>query len=725
MSHTYRKLRLGKQMHSSALQCCLSVWLLGCLLLIPEMSFGQVPNSDDEGEAGGSSILFGDSVATDTAVTAQKDVRIKTLRIRPDLMQASADYAASVKFDLDKVGNFDRLERTDGFSIELGQIGKPYRRYRYGVNASLLQTGIPKNQYTGQEDLYFLDPETDVRYYNTRTPFINAYYGQGKVDQSALVVDVSQNVNPWWNLSVGYRRDKAEGSYLNFVTDHYQMYLATYFRTRNNKYHLFVNGMFQELNDQLNGGVSQLFAYDDSFGKSSQPVALDGAGLKKLNRSLHLKHFYLITSDSASNPHQIRIFNSVTKDYFRNQFTDGSINTDVQSYTFPLYRTLGDSTFFYERFTSRTWRIKEGVSYRFDQPRFEMGHQFYAQQEFTGFEKNEVDRNLNVLTLVAKGEVIHRPKPYEARFDYHLRQGTSNLFDPQAYYEGKFTLSMPNEKLDYARKVEGEDGFGQNPKDSVVVSHFRRPLSLWAGAIRSGLNPSLQQAYGAGWAGNNFASDSTLRNQKMELFRLGMVLRGKDEKTKYGSLKGHRLELTGFTSTQRSMIAYDSTLALRQFSDGDPLRFIGVEAKGRFRYRSWSVEASVVAQTGSSRDTTLENLFVSNQPNLYGKAGIYWEKHDLKIARAIRAGIECNAFLDYNTPLFDPASQQFYPQARYTQPGYFRIDAFFSAQVKRAQLFLRMYHANEGITLPGYFTTLYYPMWDRTFMVGFNWSFFD
>jgi hypothetical protein len=56
---------------------------------------------------------------------------------------------------------------------------------------------------------------------------------------------------------------------------------------------------------------------------------------------------------------------------------------------------------------------------------------------------------------------------------------------------------------------------------------------------------------------------------------------------------------------------------------------------------------------------------------------------------------------------------------------YHRFDVVLAATIKRAHVFLKVVHANEGLFAPGYFTTTLYPMLDRTFMVGVNWTFFD
>ena len=81
--------------------------------------------------------------------------------------------------------------------------------------------------------------------------------------------------------------------------------------------------------------------------------------------------------------------------------------------------------------------------------------------------------------------------------------------------------------------------------------------------------------------------------------------------------------------------------------------------------------------------------------------------------------------MDYNAMLFEPSAQQFYPQIGFQQPGYHRLDAYFSTKVKRAHIFIKMINLLEGLPDPGYFTTLFYPMQDRAMVVGVNVKFFD
>ena len=203
-------------------------------------------------------------------------------------------------------------------------------------------------------------------------------------------------------------------------------------------------------------------------------------------------------------------------------------------------------------------------------------------------------------------------------------------------------------------------------------------------------------------------------------------MRGKSKKTTWSVFEGHRLRLTGFRSRQFGMIYANQNALLQQAPADAFLEFLGTEVDGRLRLGHWILEARGTYQVPfANGDETLVDFFQDRQPGIYGRGRLFWEGHDTRIARAIRTGFEYHYFTDFNIPLFDAPSQAFYPQSIYQQAGYHRLDFFFSAQIKRAQVYGRVYNTLEGVQAPGYYTTLFYPMWDRAFMIGLNWSFYD
>lgn len=705
-------------------EVCRSILLLGCLLISFQGVQAQIDDGEDEGE---SPFSISDSTGRDS-IKPQKEVRILTETFDLQALDAGRDPRTGVQFDLRQVLYFDPLERTDGFATTLGQLGKPYRRFKYGVDAAFLQEGRYINPYTGEEDVYMMDQEKEVKYYDTRTPFINIYFGQGKSDLSGLWVDVAQNVTPWWNLSILFRREQSDGTYSEFATSHHNIYVASNFRTRNERYRLFINGMFQELQNELNGGVGQIDSIPALFNKGSQPVSLAGADLIKRQQSIYLKQYYsLIKPDTVERANKLFVYSSIMGDYFINQYTDTIVSSTVQAYQFPIYLTLEDSTdFLYEKYQHNRWSFAEGLTYQFHKKSFRSTHQGKILNEITDFEKNLETIRLSKFTWMWNGDLNLNPGPFELNGEMKVQGATSNLFAAEALIKGSASIGFPKAVSDYTYMVAKEKRKGDPKPDSVLVEKMRRPWKGFLTLMNFDRNPSLQQAYGDGWEGNTFAGNQGFGNRRLELFKTGIEWNGKAKKTNYGGMPGSRVRFTIFRSRQYGMIYPNAAMVLQQAPDSAYLEFGGVELDTRFRFGKWSFESKLTSQAQTAvGDETLVDFYQNTQPGFYTRTKFYWEDHDLKIARAIRGGLEYYYFSTFNAPLFDAPSQMFYPQVSLEQKGYHRLDVFFSAQIKKAQIYFRVYNTLEGVFDNGYYTTLFYPMWDRNFMVGVNWSFYD
>jgi len=712
---------------AAGLKVSLRLVMCLCFIWLGSGSAWSQFGNDDEDEAGAPGLARRDSLNRDS-LAAQKKVRILTERFDLQALEAGKDPRAGVQMDLEQATYFDVLERQEGFAVTLGQLGKPYRRYRYGVDAGFLQTGTTINPFTGEEDVYLNDPTKDIKFFDTRTPYVHVYYGKGKSDLGALWVDVSQNINPWWNVSALYRRETSNGTYSEFATSHYNLYLNTNFRTRNDRYHLFTSGSFSELSDELNGGMAQSDTLAWNFRKGSEPVSLSGADLLKRQNALFFKHYYsILKPDTVENPHKLLVYNHVMRDFFINQYTDTIISESVRSAIFPVYPTLADTAdFIYERYQHQRWSYGEGLTYSYTGKRFQTQHQINVLNEIINFDKNLVDYRLNKLTRSWKAGITMAPEAFSLQGDFQLQRTTSNFFETEGLARGKVSLSFPKAKEDYTYQIAVEKRPGDPKPDSVTVSKERRPVEVFTMAMNFNRNPSIQQAFGTGWEGNGFTGDRSFRSRRLELLTAGIEYRSKSTKTNYGEIKGHRVRLTGFLSRQYRMIYVNPIGLLSQSQPGSYLEFLGGEIDARVRWKGLVFETKSTYQVATAvGDQVLIDFYQTALPQFYTRSKLFWEGHDLKIARAIRAGFEYNYFSDFNTPLFDGSSQSFYPQVFYNQVGYHRLDAFFVAQIKKVQLQLRMYNILEELPVRGYFTTTLHPMWDRNFMLGVNWSFYD
>ena len=561
-----------------------------------------------------------------------------------------------------------------------------------------------------------------MKYYDTRTPYVNAYYAQGRADAAQLRVDVSQNVNPLLNFGLLYYRRQGNGVYSNFVTDHNTLGATSNFHTLNERYQVYVHYLFQIHNDNIHGGVEELTPDSVLFAQGTQPVSLEEATLRRLSRAGAMRQFYRLTKDTVDAKHSFWLYNGASAEFFLNQYTDGGIDSLVNFTLFPPYPTLGDSSFFYERLITRSTKVDAGITYKFNKPNFKSRQRLEIAQDFIVLNKNHHDTTLSRSSAMWKGNILIDPNPFAIEGNWTYRQTVSNLFKPETYLNLEAAIEFPKWKLDYSRRVAGPP---LRPEDSVTVMKTHRPFRIEVQSLVYDRNPSLQQTYGSGWSGNQMVADSSLRNRRTEHFRLGVRWSGESKWTKSGESQGRYIQISAFNTRNFGHVFLGDASGFVQTPVQQYLQYTGLELKLRANLGKWYLETTTVGQNFNSNNDTLKTLFEDWQPRAYTKASLYYENRELKFANMLRFGVDFWYSLDYNAPFFDPAAQTFYPQLFYTQKAYPRLDFVAATQVKKAYIYLRVLNTLEGVQVPGYFSTFGYPMAVRQVMLGLNWSFFD
>jgi hypothetical protein len=674
----------------------------------------------------------GDTIVQDTTVKRKK-VKEKTDWL--DLMAQMNGYSLRhpAEFKIEEVMYPDFLDRAGGFHNSLGQWGKPYLRYRYGVDASNFNEGIYISPITGAENVYFLDPQHGMRYYDTRTPYVNAYYAQGRADAAQLRVDVAQNIHPLLNASILYYRRQANGVYNNFVTDHNTLGATSNFHTLNERYQVYGHFLLQKHDDQLNGGVIPLQPDLALFEKGSQPVALADANLRRLSRAGAFRQFYRITkdtttalSDSVAATHHLQLYNGFVTEYLINQFSDAGLDTFVNQNYYPVYPTYsGDSAFFFEKMEYRRKQVDVGATYRLHTRNFNTRQRVELAQEVGELKKEfyvtDAIMDIRRLSVLWKGHVRYDPNFREIEANWTYRQTFSNVFNPESYAELDVAYRFPKWVMDYSHRVPGPP---LKPEDSATIVKTHRPIGLVMRTVSYGRNPTLQQAFGTGFPGNNIAVISNLSNRRINHFSLGFELRGKDRWTATGESRGNSLRLSAFTTRHAGMI-YFTPRGWDRVGLKESVVYSGAELKVRLHWKKLFVETETVLQSFAGSNRLLDTLFQLSQPTFYSKTSLFYENKDLRIAGMVKTGIDYWYFNAYAPPYFDPASQAFYRQDDFTQFGYPRMDVFFATQIKRAFVYAKMINVLENLPQLGYFTTMGYPMQVRQLMVGLNWTFFD
>lgn len=196
----------------------------------------------------------------------------------------------------------------------------------------------------------YLPGKNDIKYYDTKSPFIDLDVSFGAQGRSVAIVEFSRNIKPNWNVGFNIRKivsDKQIGAQqLRGDRDAVEIYydLNMSYSSDNGKYHALGYISRFDHKVQETGGIrvfsdtrSDLFRYRDAV------ISLRNATSKDFRINYHVYHQYKLTEYTE-------LYHSFHRSSQRNTFTDFTIASDTASF-YPTPLIDPDSTMDLSSFT--------------------------------------------------------------------------------------------------------------------------------------------------------------------------------------------------------------------------------------------------------------------------------------------------------------------------------------------------------------------------------------
>jgi len=678
----------------------------------------------------------------------QNDSSLEEIEIKPDVrlvnpenMYRHREYIIPLVSDFANTHYWDELDQVEGFVYSLGQIGKPYEAFRYGIGERY-DPDLPywRNPIFERYNVYVFNNIGQVPYYDTKTPYVNAKYAQASRQMQRVDVTVSRNIIDRWNMSFLYQGRQSQGAYLQFNTNHISLFASTYFSTRNEKYHLYSNGSYNEMNDDLFGGVvrstssfasgdvSEVLEDDsnslnDFFDKDEENLVSGDGNRKKIVRQFAVDQYYHLIKgpDSLPGPHTLTLRGLLRGEWANHNFEDNQLSTSkLETHAIPVYPTRDTSTTsIQEIFKSRQFNALGGLSYTLD-AKLDIHTEGYISYSSIQLDQDTLQSiTLNRFEIFGKAKL--GLKWGEASFSIHQR--ATNLYNPQNRFNAEITFfPLSYQYKDGSVALENEEDVAE---DSAMIYRMNSPLILTMQYRRWGQNPSLFQSHYQPSTGNVYQPNPNLNNQQFNRL-VGRAQWQEQALIRKGDTLLPSYYFAEVFATRASrMIYYDREMNVRQAGDDTPLSWFGLRVGGRTRLLDkFYLESELTWQRGTTDAIDDFSLYAENLPQLWGKTSFYYDNRDLSFAAILRIGVEVYYFTNYWGFTMDMTSQEFFP-TNYRVSGYPRADAFFATKVKGADIFFKFSHWNEGLLREGYYTTPFYPMLESTFSLGINWSFYN
>ena len=237
------------------------------------------------------------------------------------------------------------------------------------------------------------------------------------------------------------------------------------------------------------------------------------------------------------------------------------------------------------------------------------------------------------------------------------------------------------------------------------VSARTGPLS--AELLRTSYAPTLTQQRFVGnhysWENKGFGNTST---DQLTL-RLRQRLPGAAD---------HAIELSAAAANVSNLVFYNSFAEPEQLSDAKQLLI------GAVRHRVRLGRVVFDNQATYTRGGDGVGLRI---PALVAESRAYYDSRLFKKAIAAQTGIEVYYQSRFRGYQYSPSTQQFYIQDTFTMRAYPVVSAYFAADIKTVDIFLKASYLNEGIYDNGYFATPYYTAYPRRFTLGIKWNFYN
>jgi hypothetical protein len=565
---------------------------------------------------------------------------------------------------------------------DLGNTGSPSRPLLFDIDRA---AGFHYAQNPFQAYIYSTD---EAKYYNTKTPYTDLSYAQGKQNLIYLTAKYSQNILPRWNIGIDYQRITSQGFLYRQYTSHYNLQFYTAFQNKTKTYTLLANLTLNKALVEESGGITSDSAYATLSGtqKVVSPLLSEpgtgltgGAETHFKSKAIRLKQYWNFGHpqfqyqdedtlyDFERHSHLAYTFNAEETHYsFTNTGNSDSILMPNQfydvgkpTYDSVFYRKL-DNKLALSFFNPRTKQLSDSVRYYTS---VGISHQLVAvgQSQFARQYQN----------LILDGTMERM-----ALKDYSLSYAAA----------GSYVLSGYN-----AFDFKGEG-----------TIRFRFPLIDVSAHL-------LIQLYEPDFAFQLYKSNQFIWNNnfnKTKVVKPGVTLSTRNWR--------HNATIKVNTYTINNWVYADVDATPTQ--DNGTFSVQTITISKTFQAWRFFFEHELMYQKSFSNNVHL--------PDFGGMARYYFASSFFK-----RLQFQLGFAVFYNTAYYgnayNPTSRLFYLQNNTLIGNYPVLDPYISGVVKTVTFFAKYEHANQDWINSGFYATPHYPITLRTLRLGIRWRFYN
>lgn len=658
------------------------VILLFLLGLGVEQSFAQIvqDKQEDQWNSELDSLREIEEMGEDSIIYSAKFVRFTTL----DRMEEGT-YTVPLDTTLNLFRYHNPQNNPYNPSINLGSYGLPTRDLLFQPSKEIgFQTGFHSLER------YLLRPDS-TRYYRNRAPYSELSFVTGDQIFTAMA---AQNINPQWSIGGEIQYALSNGFYQNQRYNNTKARLYSWYESKNNRYNLLTNLVFNTLVATENGSVvnDTLFRDPDRDASESEYVKLRNPREERprqtwIDHSFFLRQSYFIgridTLNADSLDQQILPTNSIFH----------SIQLRSQKFKFYKNEEDGFSAFPFGQYTltNDSTRVKTISN--------EFGYSFYLRGKSLSFIKNEVKLDLRLRNDLYFYNELGDKRTFQNTM---LKAGVGYRFSDRVNIQGNLNQIVAGKHVgDFLYEANAHIAFG----DKVG--------SITLGAYSQNKSPEYLYEH------VNYQYHQWDRSfDKIKINNLSFTY----ENPKFGFYgKAEYFLINNYLSFQE-LPNPDNNPRLRNqiepVQSTANINMLKLTLGQKFKFGHFHFDNYAVYQKSDYMD-------LLQVPELYSWHSFYYNNILVKVIN-LNLGFDVNFHTPFSTPSYAINVSQFYnDNADIEFSTYPIVDVWLTATLKRTNFSLSYNYVNQHVYPVGYYTVRRYPMGNAHLRFGVSWKFYD
>ncbi|WP_177762411.1 putative porin [Flavobacterium sp. I3-2] len=525
----------------------------------------------------------------------------------------------------------------------------------------------------------------DINYYKVPTPFTELSYRSVVKQGQNLNTLFTTNFNERTNVFIGYRALRSLGAYLNELNSIGNFKLGGSYNTKDEKYYLQMNFVFQDIMNQENGGITDIDLFESSDAPYNNRERLNvymrnANSLFKGTRAF-LNHKYQFNSSTEN---EIWVKHKFFYEYQSNEFNQTDLTTFESS-----IRYFGDS---YSN------SIKDKVRFKNFYNQLSLAYNSTSLGELAfNTEISSFDYYYNSIVVKGNSEIV----PAFLKYDLVTLGGSYGIDKEDFSFNAEARQSISEIST---TELKAEISYDINDLYTLKANY------QYLSKIPEMTQQMFQSTYvDYNWI-NNFSNEkiqsinATFENPYVNLSGNFQLINDKIY------FSNNNLNLNAFAVPEQQLVTpkqYDKTIG-----------YFNIKAQREFKFGKFALDNTLLFQ----QVTQDENIV--NVPSFITRNTIYYTDKLFKKALFLQTGIVFKYHTKYYANEYNPILGDYFVQDSRKIGGFPTFDFFVNAKIKTARIYLNLEHFNSSFTGYNFFATPTRPFTDMRLRFGIVWDFF-